>query len=180
MVTEFLRDSLFSAAWFGLMAMVWLGWAQEAPPARLRPWLGAGSVLGVLLAAGGGVLVGLNWREPTALADSYVWFGVLVGTEVVAAGVGCAVLAVRGRKRWMAWWVAIVVALHFIPLAVLLADVGMALLGIAQAVVLVAFLPRLRAAEVPTSVVAGPVMGFSILGAAVIAGASAASRLLAA
>lgn len=30
------RDSLYTIAWFGLMAMVWFGWAQEAPLARLR------------------------------------------------------------------------------------------------------------------------------------------------
>ncbi len=40
-----LRDSLYTTAWFGLMTMVWCGWAQEAPPARLRLALVVGAFL---------------------------------------------------------------------------------------------------------------------------------------
>lgn len=43
MLTDFVRDHAFTIAWFGLMTMVWLGWAQEDPPERLRLPLGVGS-----------------------------------------------------------------------------------------------------------------------------------------
>lgn len=168
MLTEFVRDHYFTTAWFGLMAVVWFGWAQEDPPRRWRIRLGAGSVLGMLLAVGFGVLTALNWDEPTALAGRYPWFGILVAAEVVAAGAGCLVLARRGAARWMAWWVALVVAAHFLPLALLLEDAGIAVAGVVQLVALAAVLPRLRATDVPTSRLSGPIMGVILLVGAVI------------
>lgn len=163
MLTEFVRDHYFTTAWFGLMAFVWFGWAQEDPPKRWRLWLGAGSVLGVALAVTFGVLTATNWGAPTALEGRYAWFGVLVGAEVVAAGAGCFVLARRGAPRWMAWWVAVVVAAHFLPLALLLEDAGIAVAGVVQVVALGAVVPRLRAAGTTTSRVAGPIMGAILL-----------------
>lgn len=168
MLTEFVRDQYFTAAWFGLMAFVWFGWAQEDPPRRWRVWLGAGSVLGLGFAVVFGVLTSANWAQPTALAGAYAWFGVLVAVEVVAAGAGCLVLARRGASRWMAWWVAVVVAAHFVPLALLLDDAGVAVVGVVELVVLGAVVPRLRVGGYVSSRVAGPVMGVSLLvGAAV-------------
>jgi hypothetical protein len=163
MVTDFLRDALFTTAWFGLMTGVWLGWAQETPPRRLRPWLVAGSVVGLALAVGFAVAVALNWSSPSALEGRYQWFGVLVGTEGLAAGLGCGLLARRGRTRWMAWWVAIVVAVHFVPLAFLLSDPSIAVVGVLRAVVLFALLPHLRRTNSTTSATVGPVMGYSLL-----------------
>lgn len=163
MLTEFVRDQYFTTAWFGLMAMVWFGWAQEDPPKRLRVWLGVGSVLGIGFAVAFGVLTAVNWGEPTALDGRYPWFGVLVAAEVVVAGVGCLVLAKRGASRWMAWWVAVVVAAHFLPLALLLADWGIAVAGVVQLVALGIVVPRLRATDTATSRVAGPVMGMVLL-----------------
>lgn len=168
MLTEFVRDHYFTTAWFGLMAMVWFGWAQEDPPKRWRAWLGAGSVLGILFAVGFGVLTVLNWDEPTALEGRYPWFGVLVAAEVVAAGAGCLVVSRRGAARWMAWWVALVVAAHFLPLALLLADVGIAVAGLVQLAALAAVVPRLRATEATTSRLAGPIMGVILLVSAAI------------
>lgn len=173
MLTDFTRDALFTTGWFGLMAVVWFGWAQEDPPARWRARLGAGSVLGLLLAAGATVLVVQRWAHPSALEGRYPWFGVLAGTEVLVAGTGCWVLARRGASRWMAWWVALVVALHFVPLAFLLADPTLAVVGGALAVVLALLLPRLRRRPGPTSSVVGAVMGGSLLGLSVLAGSLA-------
>lgn len=168
MLTEFVRDHYFTTAWFGLMAMVWFGWAQEDPPKRWRAWLGVGSVLGIGLAVGFGVLTAVHWGEPTALEGRYPWFGVLVGAEVVAAGAGCLVLARRGESRWMAWWVAVVVAAHFLPLALLLEDAGVAVAGVVQLVALGSVVPRLRATDTTTSRVAGPVMGVILLVSAAV------------
>ncbi|MEU4546281.1 hypothetical protein [Nonomuraea dietziae] len=170
MLTEFLRDQCFTTAWFGLMAFVWFGWAQEDPPRRWRIWLGAGAVLGVGLAVAFGVLTAANWDQPTALEGRYVWFGVLVAAEVIAAGAGCFVLARRGAPRWMAWWVAVVVAAHFLPLALLLNDIGVALVGVVQTIVLGSVVPHLRSTPTPSSRAAGPIMGTTLLlGAAISA-----------
>lgn len=170
MLTDLTRDALFTTAWFGLMAVVWFGWAQEDPPARWRARLGAGSVLGLLLAAGFAVLVVRRWDDPSALEGRYAWFGALVATELVAAGVGCWVLARRRAGRWMAWWVALVVALHFVPLAFLLSDPTLAVAGGALAVVLAVLLPRLRRRSGPTSDVVRATMGGSLLGLSVLSG----------
>lgn len=92
MATEFLRDTLFDTAWFGLMSVVWFGWAQERPPRGWPARLGVGSVLSLLLTFGFGILVALNWEAASAMSGREAWFGVLVGAEVVLAGVACLVL----------------------------------------------------------------------------------------
>lgn len=177
MLTDFARDTLFSTAWFGLMAMVWFGWAQEDPPPAWRVRLAIGSCLGVLLAIGFGVLVALDWQQPTALEDRYAWFGVLVAVEVLVAGLGCWMLHRRGQGRWMAWSVAVVVAAHFVPLAWLLSDPSFAVLGLGLLAALLAIVPRLRTRLTTTS---GPVgvlilMGGTLLSCAFISGAIALS-----
>ncbi|MFI7703995.1 hypothetical protein [Nonomuraea sp. NPDC049480] len=177
MLTGFLRDQFFTTAWFGLMAFVWFGWAQEDPPRNWRIWLGAGSVLGVGLAVAFGVLTAANWDQPSALEGKYAWFGVLVAAEVVAAGAGCLVLARRGASRWMAWWVAVVVAAHFLPLALLLNDIGVAVVGVVQLVALSVVVPRLRGSTTLSSRSAGPIMGATLLLSAAISAVIAAPEL---
>lgn len=163
MLTEFARDHAFTIAWFGLMAMVWFGWGQEDPPRRWRWRLGVGSVLGVILAGLFGYGVFVRWGEGSALDGRYEWFGLLVLLEVVLAGAGCLILWKRQQIRWTAWWVALVVALHFLPLALLLGDWSLTVLGVAQAVCLIVLTPRLRAADGTTSRLVGPVMGVTLL-----------------
>jgi hypothetical protein len=158
-----LRDALFSAAWFGLMTCVWLGWAQEGPPEKARPWLGAGSVVGILVAIGGGIQVARFWDTPTALDGRYHWFGVIVAAEVVAAGLGCLVLAKRGLQRYFASWVAIVVALHFVPLGLMLEDRSMIVLGVVQCALVVAVTAWVRRRPLTPSFPIGVAMGSTLL-----------------
>ncbi|MDO5500878.1 MAG: hypothetical protein Q4F67_14480, partial [Propionibacteriaceae bacterium] len=126
MLTEFARDHVFTIAWFGLMALVWFGWGQEDPPGKWRGWLGAGSVIGLAFAGLFGYGVFARWETGTAMEGKYSWFGVLVGAELILAAMGCLILARTGRGRWMAWWVALVVALHFLPLVFILDDPSLA------------------------------------------------------
>ncbi|MFF4242059.1 hypothetical protein [Actinomadura geliboluensis] len=176
MLTDFLRDQCFTTAWFGLMAFAWFGWSQENPPRPWRIWLGAGAVLGIGLAVVFGMLTAANWDEQTALEGRYPWFGALVATEVVAAGTGCLHLARRATPRWMAWWVAVVVAAHFLPLALLLEDAGVAVVGVVQLIALGSVAPHLHRTTAPTSRSAGPIMGGSLLLSAAISAALSAAN----
>ncbi len=36
MLAEFPANQAFTVAWFGLMTLVWSGWAQEDPPTKAR------------------------------------------------------------------------------------------------------------------------------------------------
>ncbi|HLR97370.1 MAG TPA: hypothetical protein VK053_22805 [Jiangellaceae bacterium] len=68
----------------------------------------------------------------------------------------------------MAWWVALIVALHFIPLALLLNDWSLTVLGLIQLVSLFVLVPRLKEADGPTSRLVGPVMGLTLLVFAIV------------
>lgn len=168
MLTEFVRDHSFTIAWFGLMTFVWLGWSQEDPKPWMRPILGVGSVLGLGLSVWFGILTYRGWFGSTALDGQYHWMGVLVVAEFVVAGAGAIVLARRKQGRWIAWWVALVVALHFVPLGILLQDATVVVLGVLQTVAVVAVVPVLRRGEYRTSRVVGPLMGFSLLAYAAV------------
>lgn len=157
------RDALYTTAWFGLMAAMWFGWAQEAPARRLRAPLIAGAVVGLVVAIGFGMLTALSWSDPTALEGRYPTFGLIVGAEVGLAGLGAAALALRDHRRWMAWWVAVVVAVHFVSLAWILGAPSLAVLGGVEVVALVVGARLDRARTAPTSRWAGPVMGLTIL-----------------
>lgn len=89
-----------------------------------RSWkLGAGSVLGIALT------------------------GVFVGAEVLLAGAGALILHRKGPGRWIAWWAAVVFGLHVIPLALLLADVSIAVFGVLPTAALLAVIPLLPLAR---------------------------------
>jgi len=177
-VTDYLRDTLFDAAWFGLMTVVWLGWAQEKPPQRWRVPLAVGSALGVVIAVGMGVLVRVHWDAPSAMTGREDWFGSLVGAEMLLAGVGGLVLWRTGRTQWIPLAVGLVVALHFIPLGIILSDPALPVLGVVQLVLVVL---AARAAERRSwrpSFPIGMVMGGSLLMFALIAAAISLTRVL--
>lgn len=151
MFTEFLRDQAFAIAWLSLMAAGWFGWSQEDPKPRLRGWLGAGSVLGFLLAIAFGLLVWRNWSLPTALEGRYWVFGAVVLGEALLIGTGCIVLARRKRTRWYGWWIALCVALHFVPLAWVFGDWSYLVLAAVQVIGLLLMIPALKRADYATS-----------------------------
>lgn len=180
MATEYLRDGLFLLAWFGLMTCVWFGWAQESPPKRAPLWLGIGSGLGLVAALGGGILVWRSWSSPSALEGQYALFGVIVGIEVAAAGLACFVLWRRGRSRWFALAVGLVVALHFVPLGILLDDAALVVLGLVQTVLVIVAGRVARNRRIPPSFAVGVTMGVTLLLAAAVAAARWAPAALSA
>lgn len=172
-----LRDSLYTVAWFGLMTTVWFGWAQEAPLRWMRVPLIVGSCIGLAVAAGFGLLTAMHWSDPTALDGRYGQFGAIVGAEFVLAGAGALALTLSSKYRWTAWWVALVVAGHFVSLAWLLEGPSLAVLGAVQVLALVIGGTITRADVTPSSRWVGPVMGLSLLLYALVAGVLTLARL---
>lgn len=168
MLTDFFRDHLFTVAWYGLMGVVWLGWSQEDPPKRLRLFLGIGSVMALGLAILFGIILAGNWDQPSALDRNLVGFIIVVWAEIIACAAGAIFLAVKKRGRWIAWWIALVVAVHFIPLGVILADWSHVVLGVALAIAIILVRRPLAQREGPTSALVGPIMGFSLLAFALV------------
>lgn len=127
----FVRDAAMTMAIFGMFAFVWFGFAHEHPPERRRGWLAAGNVLGLLLAATGGVLVTLNWGGDSVMSDPSVLrlYLIIVGIEFGVALIGVLVLLRAGRGQYLTPWILLVVGVHFFPLAVFLADPTLHVLG---------------------------------------------------
>lgn len=169
MTTEFVRDAAATAAIFGFFASVWFGWAQEHPPKSWRPWLIAGSVLSLATMVAGGLLVWRHWSDGTAFDEgTSKAFGIVVGIEVVLAGVGAAVLGVRGKKEFIPVWIALVVGVHFFPVA---AIIGYPLIHVVGALVTIAALaavPMARSRSLPVSAVNGLGVGTILLAGAVV------------
>lgn len=170
MITDYLRDQAFVVAWLALMASAWFGWAQEAPHPRLRLPLGIGSVVSLVVSIAFGLLVWRNWGGETALEGRYWVFGVIVALEAVVIGAGCLILARRGLQRWFGWWIALCVALHFLPLAWVFSDWAYLALTAVQVIGLIALLPLLRRGSHPTSRWACPWVGVTFLLYALVSG----------
>lgn len=112
---------------FGFTAFVWFGWGQEAPPRRWRLLLAIGSSLGLVVAIVGGVLTWQSWGPESALAapGASRAFGITCGVEFGLADLGAAALGITRRPQWIAPWIALVVGVHFVPLAYIFGDPGL-------------------------------------------------------
>jgi hypothetical protein len=169
LITEFLRDQAFTITFFGVMAVVWFGMAQEDPAPRSRLPLWAGSAVGLLMAAAFGVVFGRNWDTPSAL-DSDVWwvFGVTFIVMSLFIGGGAIFLKIRKRYRWFGWWIALCVAVHFAPLVWVFEDWSYLALSAVQVAGLVLMFPRLKRAEYETSRLACSWLGVTFLAYSVV------------
>src|SRR5699024_9810029 len=133
------------------------------PPKRLRPLLGAGSIVGLGIAVWFGIHTATRWGEPSALDTNLTAYIVLVAAEVILCVAGAIALVLKGKGRWIAWWIGLVVAIHFIPLGFVLGDWASGILGAGLTTALLLVRPRLVRTDVVTSAVVGPIMGFSLL-----------------
>lgn len=130
MELEYIRDYAMYAAIFGVFASAWFGWAQENPPESWRPFLGAGSILS-LIVAGIGIYMAIKfWGSGSALEtnDSYAMFGLVVGIEVALILAGSLILMATKKSGFVSSWIAFIVAIHFAPLAFLFEDMWLWLL----------------------------------------------------
>jgi hypothetical protein len=156
-----------TAAIFGFFSMSWFGWALEAPPPRWRRPIIAGLIAGGVVCALGVVLAVRNWTGGTVFDESVDrTFGIVVGIEFAAAGIGAGLLGAFKRPAWIPVWIALVVGLHMFPVAALLHYPVIHVVGVLITVAAVAALPVARARELPPSAVVGPLTGVTLLAGA--------------
>ncbi|MDR7275473.1 hypothetical protein [Catenuloplanes atrovinosus] len=174
MLTEHIRDAAMTAVIFGFFSTAWFGWAQERPPAGWRRYLLGGTALGVVTLAGGLAVALPNWSGGTAFdADTGRAFGIVVGIECTAAGLGAGVLAGLRRAPWIPVWIAFVVGVHFFPLAVLLGYPLLHVTAVLVTLVSVVAVPVARARGLTPSAAVGAGTGASLLACALVSLAAA-------
>jgi hypothetical protein len=164
------RDGAMTALILGFFASSWFGWAQERPPASWRRPLIAGAVLCMAVAVAGGVLAVQNWSEASALdrPGAMRQFGIIVGIEFGVAALGAIVLALRGHSAFMAPWICLVVGVHFWPLAPVLDNPLLVVLGVALTAVAVAAVLVSRRTNLAPSAIAGAGAGVALFSVAVV------------
>jgi hypothetical protein len=174
---EHLRDAAGIAAVFGFFAMSWFGWAQEKPPSSWLWPLRIGSILSGLTAVAGGLLLWRHWSDGSVVDESTgPVFGIVVGVEFAAAGLGAAVLAVKKRSHLMSAWIAFVVGVHLFPVAVILEIPALHLPAALITVAAVASVFVARSKSLAVSAVVGATTGPILLVSALLALASALTR----
>jgi uncharacterized membrane protein len=117
----------------------------------------------------GSMLTWSKWSAATEFdEDTSKAFGVVVGLEVVLAGVGAVVLSVRGRQQIVPVWIVLVVGLHLFPVAALIEFSLTHLVGALVTIAALAAVPIARRGSLPVSMVNGLGVGGVLLTGAVV------------
>jgi len=151
------QDAGRMALFTGFFAAAWFGWGQAAASSGVRPWLSAGSIVALVLAASGVVMAIRDRATTPALADRAAFrrYGIIVGTEFGTAALGAIILALSGQAAFIPVWVCAVVGVHFVPLAPVLRDRSLIPLAGASCAVAVCALAVHAASGVAPSTVTG-------------------------
>jgi hypothetical protein len=159
------RDRGVTVAVEGFFAFVWFGWGQAAAPAWLVAPLAVGAGLSVLLAVAGIVVTKRSAGRLRVMADPRARrrYSVIVGLEFGLLGVGAAILGVTGQYRWVSVWICAGVGVHFFPLASVLDNRSLRLLGGLLVAVAAAALAAGLASATDPSTVTGVGAGLSLL-----------------
>jgi hypothetical protein len=169
------RDGGITALVEGFFASAWFGWGQADPPAGLVPWLTAGSIVALVIAATGAV-VGFTRPASTAAinnAESGRRYGIIVGIEFGLAGLGAAVLGIVGQTDYIPVWICGVVGVHFVPLAGVLRDRNLIPLSVlVTATAVAALIAGLTSGVAPSTVTGvGAGLSLALFGAIALIGA---------
>ncbi len=134
------RDLAVTGVILGVAASMWFGWGRQDPPSGWSIPLLTGSVVGLLVAIAGGLLL---WRHrstgESAMSDPRIrrsWRQI-VGVEVVSILLGNVLLGLSGRPAYAAAWTLFVVGAHFLPMARVFGSPGFAVAGVVLMVVAV-------------------------------------------
>ena len=125
------RDNAMTALILGFFAASWFGWALERPPAAWRTPLIAGAVLSLGVAAIGAVFAWRAWSRDSVVGEpgSMRQYSIIVGAEFGIAALGAAALVLQRQSAYLSPWISLVVGLHFWPLAPVLKNPALLLLG---------------------------------------------------
>jgi hypothetical protein len=108
---------------YAIVSALWVAVARSVGHVHSSLVLGGATVLLALLvgAAAWTLLRAARVQaSPESSSELGKAFGIIFAAQGVGIGVGSGVLAGFGQARWIAPWVAVVVGLHFFPLAHLL------------------------------------------------------------
>ena len=100
-------DLAVTALILGIAAVLWFGWGQADPPSGWSLPLNVGTFAAIAVALGAGGVVARFHRGATAMADPRVrrGYGITVGVEVAACGLGAAGLGLAGHSAYIAPWI---------------------------------------------------------------------------
>lgn len=160
------RDSAMTALILGFFASCWFGWAQERPPATWKlPLIGA-AALSLLIAVIGGIYAWRHWSDGSALnaPGAMRQYGIIVGLEFAIAAVGAIGLLVWGHAEYLAPWICLEVGVHFWPMAPVLLNPGLVVLGGLLAIIALVALLASRSFGLEPSALAGAGAGLALLG----------------
>jgi hypothetical protein len=159
------RDRGVTVAVEGFFAFVWFGWGQAAAPAWLVAPLAVGAGLSVLLAVAGIVVTKRSAGRLRVMADPRARrrYSIIVGLEFGLLGVGAAILGATGQYRWVPVWICAGVGVHFFPLASILDNRSLRLLGGLLVAVAAAALTAGLASATDPSTVTGAGAGLCLL-----------------
>ena len=131
METDFIRDYAMYAAIFGIFGFSWFGWAQANPPKKWPAYLGIASGISFIIGSIGIFLAIKHWGDASALKapGMYRTFGVTAGIEFALIGLGVGMLFWLRKSLYVPSWVAFILGVHFIPLAMYFQDPGLYVLA---------------------------------------------------
>ncbi|MFF3869101.1 hypothetical protein [Micromonospora sp. NPDC001898] len=149
------RQAGLTALYLGVFATIWFSVPAADQP--LRALLVVASVGALGTAVAGAVVAARSRPEAGAVRDraSDRRYLLIVVAEFAVAGLGAALLAVLGRSAYAPVLVCAVVGAHFYPLAPLLRDPRLWLLGVAMCLVALAGLVTGLASAVAPGLVVG-------------------------
>jgi hypothetical protein len=128
-----------------------------------------------LVCVAGALLAWRYWHDGTAFDDDTARaFGIVVGIEFGAAGLGAAALAVRHHRELIPVWIAFVVGVHLFPVAVLVRYPAIHLVAALVTVAAVVSVPVARSRSITPSAVIGAATGGALLAGALFSLAVAA------
>ncbi|MGC4808442.1 hypothetical protein [Micromonospora sp. DT233] len=159
MLTVPRRQAGLAAGYLGVFAALWFSVPATGQP--LRALLVAGSLAALATAVAGGVVAARARPEAGAGVDraGQRRYLLIVLTEFAVAGLGAAALAALGHSAYAPVLVGGVVGAHFFPLAPLLRDPRLPLLGVATCLVALAGLVVGLASAVAPGLVVGVGLG---------------------
>ncbi len=163
------RDLTVTAVILGVAGALWFGWGQAQPPAGWGLPMIIGTLAAIAVAVAAGITMSRLRHGATAMESRRVRraYGITVGIETAAIGLGAAGLALAGRSAYTAPWILLVVGVHFVPLGRLFGSVDLLWAGLVLSAVAIAGAVTGAVSAVAPSAVTGAFGGLVLVAAAV-------------